>query len=98
MKLTPPSNPAGHDLHRSDQRRMLPVPLSSVTIAVGHQALHRQARQLPQPMQIFKRVGEAGKTTFLQERPQTQFNACRLFQRLPPLATRGAVRSAILYC
>ena len=45
----------GHDFHRAHQRAGLPVAFGAEAIAVGHQPLRRNARQLRQPVQDLQR-------------------------------------------
>ena len=49
---------AGHHLHNAQQRCGLPVAFAGKAVALLHQALYRQARQLFQAVQIFKSGGE----------------------------------------
>ena len=80
-----------HDLHRAHQRRVLPVPFRAIAVAVGHQPLDGQARQLPQPAEILESVGETGETTRFQKCPQAHFDASGLHQRRA-LVTAGTQR------
>ena len=76
----------GHHLHRPHQRRRLPVALGPEAVAVGHQPLDGQARQLLEPVQILKRVGEGLGTAAVEKRPQAQFGPGRVAQGLAALA------------
>ena len=58
-------------------------PSATKPIALGHQPLHRQPRQLCQPMQILKGGRESLELTLRQKCPQSQFDPRRLPQRWP---------------
>src|SRR5699024_458473 len=74
----------------------LPVPLRPEAIAVSHQALHSQPGQLPQPTEVFERVGEGPKTALFQERAHAPFLLRPVTQGLVPLPTSPQFRSHIV--
>ena len=81
--------PARHDLHRADERGGLPIAFGGETVTVRHQALRRDAGQLHQAVQIFKRRGEAFEIAVRPEMRASRlrcaplreriYGACRLF-------------------
>ena len=71
----PPGRPAGHDLHRPQQRRRLPVAFRAEAVTIGHEPLGGNAGQLRQPAQILKRGGEALEISGLQKCAQAEFDA-----------------------
>jgi hypothetical protein len=69
------------------------------SIAVGHQPLRREARELPQPVQIFERGGEALEAAVFQKGAQAQFEPRAIAERFVPgasLAQFGRDRVAVL--
>ena len=84
MNEVPPGRPTGHDLHRPQQRRRLPVAFRAEAVAVGHEALGGNAGQLRQPVQILKRGGEALEIAGLQKRAQAEFDAGGLAHGIVP--------------
>ena len=69
--------------------RGLPVALAAEAVAVGHQPLHGESGQLPQPAEVLEVGGERGEAAVLEERPQAELDARAVAQRLVPL-TAGA--------
>ena len=65
----------GHDLHRAQQRRRLPIAFRAEAVTIGHEALGGNAGQLRQPVQILKCGGEALEISGLQKRAQAEFDA-----------------------
>ncbi len=77
---------AGADrLDRVQHDRGLPVALAAEAVALGHQPLHRHARQLAQPAEVLEVRGERAEATLGQERPQTGFDLGAVAQRLVPI-------------
>ena len=54
---------------------MFPVAFGAKTVAVSHQTLHRQPRQLLHTMQVLERIREGVKGTLFKKAPQTQLDA-----------------------
>src|SRR6202034_3215641 len=71
-----------HDLHRSHKSCCFPVALRAKAVAGFHQTLNSDSRELRQPVQIFKRVGEGMRIGFLEKMPQADLNSGSLEQRL----------------
>ena len=96
---SPARQPFAHDLHRAHECGRLPVALASEAVALGHQPLWREARELPQSVQIFERGREALEAAVLQKGAQAQFEPRAIEQRLVPgagLAQFGGDRVALL--
>ena len=87
MNEVPPGKPVRHHLHRPHQRSRLPIAFGAETVAVRHQPLHREARQLRQAVEVFERVGEGFEPALVQERPQSDLDLRRIAERLVPRAT-----------
>ena len=66
----PAGQPVGHDLQDPDERGRLPVALGAEAVAVGHQPLDADARQLLERAEVLERVGERAEAAVLDERPQ----------------------------
>src|ERR1700728_4394098 len=80
-----------HDLHRSHQSCGFPVALRAKAVAGFHQTLNSDSGELCQPVQIFKRIGEGMRISFLEKMPQANLNSGSLEQRMTlatPLAER----------
>ena len=59
MNDVPPSRPVAHHLQRSrTSAAVFQSPSRAEAVAVGHQPLHGDPRQLRQPVQVLERVGE----------------------------------------
>ncbi len=87
----PPVDAARHDFHRADERGGFPVTFAGETVAVGHQPLRREAGQLHEAVQIFKRRGEALEISVGQKLSQTQFDARGFADGLVPGAAFAQV-------
>jgi hypothetical protein len=81
----------GHHLHRPHQRHGLPVALAGEAVAVGHQPLRREARQLPEAVQVLERVGEALEAARLEEGAQAELELGAVEQRLVALAALAQI-------
>ena len=97
MKLVPPRQARGHDLHQPDHDRRLPVALGAEADAVGHQALDADARQLGEPIEILERVGEAPEAAVLEECAQSDLDPRGLAQLVAPRAAAGRSSGATTY-
>ena len=93
----PARQPGRHHLEQPDQHRALPVPLGAEPVAVGHQALDRDPRQLAQPVEVLERVGEGPEPARGQERPQPGLDPRGLAQLVAPLAVAGRARAPRSY-
>jgi hypothetical protein len=76
---------ARHDFHRADERGGFPIAFAGETVAVRHQALRREAGQLHQTVQIFKRRGETLEFPPSETRA-TRVRCARLRGRIVALA------------
>ena len=65
----------GHDFHRPQQRRRLPIAFRAKAVAICHKALGGNAGKLGQPVQILERGGEALEIARPQKRAQAEFDA-----------------------
>ena len=83
-----PAGPAGgHHLQHPQQRRGLPVALAAEAVAVGHQPLHGQAGQLPQPAEVLEVRRERGEAAARRGSREGRPRSGRAYaQRLVPLA------------
>ncbi len=70
-----------HHFHGADQCGSFPIALAAETVAVGHQALHREARQLLETVQILKGRGETDAAVRLQKGAHAQFLAGAITKR-----------------
>jgi len=64
-----------HDFHRTHEGCGFPVTFSAEAVAIGHEPLNRQTRQLQQAVQVFKGRGKGLEAAFFEEVPHTGFNA-----------------------
>ena len=63
-----PARQAGrHDLHRPDEQRRLPIAFGTESVAVSHQPLNGDPRELDEVAQVLERVGEGTEAAGLQE-------------------------------
>ena len=85
MNDVPPASPVGHRLQRAQQDRGLPVALAAEAVAVGHQPLHGQAGQLPQPAEVLEVRGERAEAAGVEEVPQAELDPGGVAQRVVPL-------------
>ncbi len=69
-----------HHLHGAQQGGRLPVALGAEAVATGHQALHGDAGQLRQAVQVFESVGKGVEAAVLQKGAQAQLEAGGLAQ------------------
>ena len=79
-----------HRLDDADERGGLPVALAPEAVAVGHEPLRRDARELAQRAEVLERVGERAEAALLEERAQAELDARRLHERVAPLRRRLA--------
>ena len=77
----------GHDLHRAHQRRGLPVAFRAEAVAVRHEALHGEAGELREAVQVLEGRREGLEAAFLEEAPQPDLDPRRLLQLLAPRAS-----------
>jgi len=69
---------ARHDFHGADERGGFPIAFASEAVAVGHQALRREAGQLHETVQIFKRCGKPWKPPAVRNARQNRVRCARL--------------------
>ena len=89
MNEAPPSRPFAHGLDDAHQHRGLPVALGAEAVAVGHQPLGTDARQLLEAAQVLEGVDEGHRAEPVEEGAQAQLDARGVTQRLAPLAVRA---------
>ena len=66
----PARQAVAHHLEDPHERGGLPVALGAEAVAVGHQPLDADARQLLERAEVLERVGERAEAAVLEERPQ----------------------------
>ena len=71
-----------HGLDRCQDCGRLPVALAAEAVAVRHQALHGDARQLPQPAEVLEVRRERAESAVPQELSHPEFDARGVAQRL----------------
>ena len=76
---------ARHDLHRADHRRGLPVALGAEAVAVAHQPLGGEARQLGQAVEVLEGRGEGDEPAGVEEPAQADLDPGPVAQRLGAL-------------
>ncbi len=86
MNDVPPGSPSAMTFIARSKRGGLPVAFGAEAVAVGHQSLGGEAGQLPQPVQIFERVGEPLEAAFLEKCAQAELEARAVAQRVVALA------------
>ena len=96
MNEVPPGRPGGHHLEQSHQGRGLPVTLAAEAVAVGHQSLDGQARQLGQVAEVLERVREGAIAAELQPGPQPDLDARGLPERGMTSAARSQLRHHVV--
>ena len=85
-----------HDLDDAHQRGRLPVALAGEAVAVGHEALGADARQLLERAEVLEGVREGAEAALHQEGAQAQLDARGIAQRLAPLAARAQLRDDLV--
>ena len=75
-----------HDVRGAHEDRGLPVALGAEAVAVGHEALHGEARQLLQRAEVFEGRGEGAEAARLEERAQAELDRGAVAQRLVAVA------------
>ena len=80
---------ARHDLHGADHRRGLPVALGAEAVAVAHQPLDGEARQLGHAVEVLEGRGERREPAGVEEAAQADLDPRPVAQRLGALAHRG---------
>ena len=78
--------PGAHDVGDAHEDRGLPVALGAEAVALGHEALHREARQLLQRAEVLERRGEGAEAALLEERAQAELDRGAVAQRLVAVA------------
>ena len=86
MNDVPPGQAGRHDLHRPNEQRRLPVALGTEAVAVGHEALGSDARELDEVAEVLEGVREGSEAAGLKERPQADLDPGGLAERRPALA------------
>ncbi len=74
--------PGAHHLADANERGRLPVALARESVAVCHQALHGEPRQLPEAAEILEGVREGQERAVLEEPAQAGLDPGRVPQRL----------------
>ena len=81
-----------HDLHGAQQRGGLPVAFRAKAVAIRHQPLRGQSRQLCQSVQILERRGEALEIALFEEAPHPDFDPRGFPDQGVPFALRPHLR------
>ena len=85
-----PAGPVtGHDLEDPHQHRRLPVALAPEAVAVGHEPLDGDTRELAQASEILEVSGERVEVASVEERPQAYLLGGGVAQRAVPGTPRG---------
>ena len=92
----PARQAVAHDLEDPHERGGLPVPLGAEAVAVGHQPLDADARQLLERAEVLERVRERREAADVEERPQTRLDAGRRAQLGVALARRAERRRELV--
>ena len=74
MNEVPPGRPVAITFDRADEGGGLPVALGAEAVAVGHQALDGEARELLEAVQVLEGVGEGGEAALLEEGAQAHLD------------------------
>src|SRR5438445_743071 len=78
-----------HGLQGVQERGGLPVALAAEAVALGHQALHGEAGQLPQAPEVLEVGGEGAEAALGEEGAQAQLDPGGVAQRVVPLTAGG---------
>src|SRR5512135_2055752 len=82
-----PAGQAGrHDLHRPDEQGRLPVALGAEAVAVGHQALDADPRELDEVAEVLEGVRDGSEAAGLEEAPETDLDPGSLAKGWPAIA------------
>src|ERR1035437_4703518 len=87
---------AGHDLDQAHHDRGLPIAFRTEAIAVGHQALDRDPRQLHEPVKVLEGIGERAEASGGHEFTQGDLDPGGLAQGLAIGATRPQGRRDVI--
>ena len=79
---------SAHHLHRTQQRRRLPVAFRAETVAIRHQTLGGDAGELLHAVQDFEGVGETFEVTFFKESTDAKLDARGIQKGLTLCAAR----------
>ena len=72
-----PAEVGRHHFHRAQQGAGFPISLGAETISIGHEALHGNAGELPETVEVFDRGREAFEPASPQKRSQRGLDAGR---------------------
>ena len=89
MNDVPPGLSGRHRLERVDERCRLPVALAAEPVAVGHQPLHGETRQLTQTAEVLEVRRERAVAAVVEELTQPGLDAGGVAQRLGPFTARA---------
>ena len=80
MNDVPPGRPADITSIEPHQRGRLPITLAAEAVAIGHQSLDCEARQLSQAAEVLEVRRERGEPAVLEEVAEPGFDACGIPQ------------------
>ena len=92
MNDVPPGSPSAITFEDPDQRGGLPVALGAEAVAVGHQPLDADARELLEAAEVLERVGEGAEAALVEEAAQPGLDPAAVAQLGVPLAARWPER------
>ena len=75
MNDVPPGRAERHRLERVHERRRLPVALATEAVAVGHQPLDGQTRELAQPTEVLEVGRERSEPAVTEELTESGLDA-----------------------
>ena len=78
-----------HDLQDPHEHRALPVALGAEAVAIGHEALYGDARELAQSPKVLEVRREGGEPAGVEEGPQARLDPGRVAQRVVAGTARG---------
>ena len=93
MNDVPPGRPRAIVFSQADHDRGLPVALGAEAVAVGHEPLGGDARELAQAVEVLEGVGQGAEAALGHEGPQRRLDARGLPQAsrsAPPARRLGA--------
>ena len=85
-----------HGLQRVDEGGRLPVALPAEAVAVGHQPLHGEARQLTEATEILEVRRERAVAAVVEELAQPSLDAAGIAQRLGSFTARSQLGSDVV--
>ena len=93
MNDVPPGNPSPMTFIARTRAAVFQSPSPAEAVALGHQPLRREARKLPQSVQVFERRREALEAALLEKGAQAQFEPRAIKQGFVPGAGLAQFRS-----